>query len=261
MTKLADLQTRFQHYLLSGEDDVAGDVAGSDDIATAPRLEVYHRAYRLRLLEALGKDYPGLRALVGDETFETICRAYIDRHPSHHPSLRWFGRHLAIFLRSSGDDAAQPLWAEVAEFEWMTGECFDEKDSAIVAVEAMAGVAPDRWAGMRLRFQPAIRRLRLRWNAPAIWQATREAGAMPSTEVSATGVPWLLWRRDMKIHWRSVAGDEDAALAAAMAGAPFGELCELLSAHAGRDAAALRAASLLRQWLSDAMIAGIEFDD
>lgn len=261
MTRLEDLQTGFQRYLTGGDAGIQALVADGNDISVDARLDVYGQAYRLRLLEALGKDFPGLRSLIGAQEFEAAGLAYIDRHPSRHPSLRWFGRHFAGFLRSDARYRDRPLWAEVADFEWTTGECFDAADAPIAAVESMQDVPPDAWAGMRLQLQPSVRRLQLRWNAPAIWKAAKDGETVPPIEAAADAVPWLLWRRDMKIYWRSLGAEEAAALTATAAGATFGELCELLCEHVGQDAAPLRAATLLRQWLLDAMIVRIELQD
>lgn len=267
MSKLAQLQHDFQHYLLEGDATVRHDVESAADIGADTRLDVYSQAYRLRLLEALGKDYPGLQGLIGDAAFEAAGRAYIDQYPSQHPSLRWFGRYFPEFLFTHDETRVQPTnflsrqtQAEIAAFEWASGECFDAPDTAIVSVEAMSEVPADQWAGLRLRFQPGLRRLNLHCNAPAIWKAANDKEALPAVEQSATPIAWVLWRRDMKIFWRSLAADEAEALDAAIAGRSFGELCELLCAHAGDDAAPMRAASLLRQWLHDGMVAGIAHD-
>jgi len=88
MSRLTELQSDFQRYLLVGDERVRPLIADGNDIAIDARLDVYGQAYRLRLIEALGKDFPGLRALIGETDFEAAGRAYIERHPSQHPSLQ-----------------------------------------------------------------------------------------------------------------------------------------------------------------------------
>jgi hypothetical protein len=122
----------------------------------------------------------------------------------------------------------------------------------------MAGVPPEAWPEMRLRFHPALRRLELRWNAPAIVEAV-QAGKPAPAPVLAEPQSWLLWRSaDLKVHWRPLNADEAAAIDAACAGASFGEICECLCEWVDAEQAGLHAASLLKRWLADGLIAGIE---
>jgi hypothetical protein len=267
MSTLAELQHDFQHFLLEGDASVRGEIESAVDISADTRLEVYAQAYRLRLLEALGKDYPGLKGLIGDAAFEAAGRAYIDQYPSQHPSLRWFGRYFPEFLLARDEAAPKAAnslspetQAEIAAFEWSSGECFDAADTAIVGIDAMSEVPADQWANLRLRFQPGLRRLNLHCNAPAIWKAANDGEALPGVERNATPIAWVLWRREMKIFWRSLTTDEAEALDAAIAGGSFGEICELLCAHVGDDAAPMRAATLLRQWLHDGMVIATAHD-
>ena len=64
-------------------------------------LDVYRDGYALRLIEVLTIDYPGVLAMAGPADFDHMARAYIAAHPSHHPSVRWFGKGLADFLAAT----------------------------------------------------------------------------------------------------------------------------------------------------------------
>ena len=92
---LADLQRAFQDYLLARSDGFAGAVRDTRKADRHALLGVYRDAYALRLIEVLTNDYPGLMAMAGPADFERMARAYIAAHPSHHPSVRWFGARLA----------------------------------------------------------------------------------------------------------------------------------------------------------------------
>lgn len=71
MSHLRDLQLSFNEYLFSQKTgmpiaaSIVSDVKGCAD----RRLALYGDAYVLRLIEALGVDFPGVHALLGDEAF------------------------------------------------------------------------------------------------------------------------------------------------------------------------------------------------
>jgi Putative DNA-binding domain len=49
-------------------------------------LNIYHYAYRARLIEALGSDFPTLQAMVGAARFVEMVRGCIAAYPSPHYS-------------------------------------------------------------------------------------------------------------------------------------------------------------------------------
>lgn len=252
-------QQRFQDYLLrltgAAEDLVASDARA--DAAT--RLGVYADAYRLRLLEVLGRDYPALAALAGSATFERIGRAYIETHPSDTPSVRWFGRHLPAFLGESRGWPQHELLAELAAFEWSKGAVFDAPEAGALEIAAVAAVPPESWPEMRLLLQPALRRLDLRWNVTELCQAQEAQQDLPEPRQAQDTVHWLLWRdAALDIRWRSLGADEAAALDAALAGGGFGEICELLCQWVEPEEAAMHAAGLLKRWIFDGLVVELE---
>jgi hypothetical protein len=254
VSTLPTVQRLFQDQILAGGAGIEDLVAGNARADARTRLRVYTEAYRLRLLENLENDYPALRAFIGEEDFAEIGGAYIEAHPSATRSVRWFGRHLPDFLVSRN-----PAAAELARFEWTSGEVFDAADAEALEVAAMAGVPPEAWPEMHLRFQPALCRLDLRWNVPAIVQAVQAGQSAPAAAMEAEARAWLLWRSaDLKVHWRPLDADEAAAIDAARAGASFGDVCERLCEWVEAEQAGLHAASLLKRWLADGLIAGIE---
>jgi len=146
---------------------------------------------------------------------------------------------------------------QTAAFEWARSELVDAADSPVADIAAVAARAPQQWGAMRPRPIAAHRRLDLAADLPRLWQALDAGGSPPAPEWSAPPVPWLLWRKRLAIHWRSIDDDEAWALAACTAGASFAELCEGLHARLGGQAAPLRAAALLRQWLHDELLTSL----
>lgn len=259
MTQLHADQRAFQAHLETGDDAVAASIVGDARADADTRLEVYYQAYRLRLVEVLQNDFTGVHALLGDDAFRAMVLAYVAAHPSEHPSVRWFGRHLAEFLDRSGH-AEHAVLAEMARFEWSWAHAFDAADAAVAGLDAMAGIPAESWAGLRVQFHPSLQRQDLRYNVPALFDAaTREAEA-PAVAEEADAVPWILWRRELRVHWRSLEPDEAWALDAAADGQTFGHLCAGLCQWHAPDAVPLRGASLLRTWLEEGLISDVQTD-
>ncbi|MBV8062220.1 MAG: putative DNA-binding domain-containing protein [Nevskia sp.] len=256
---LARAQRLFQDGLLHDAPGAEAMLLADAKADAATRLNVYADAYRLRLLEVLGNDYPTLRAVAGAETFEHMGRAYIETHPSDTPSVRWFGRHLPGFLQESRGWPRHELLAGIAAFEWGKGEVFDAPEAEPLELAAVAAVPPESWPEMRLLLQPALRRLDLRWNVPELFQAQDTERSLPEPVAQDQAVHWLLWRdAALDIRWRSLGEDEAAALDAVLSGASFGAICDALCQWVEAEEAAMHAAGLLKRWVCDGLVVELE---
>ncbi len=246
---LADLQRAFQDYVLAGSGAFTAQVRDTSKADRVTLLDVYRDGYALRLIEVLTNDFPGVLAMAGRESFDTLTRAYIAAHPSRYPSVRWFGRNLADFLANT------PALAEMARFEWALGEAFDSVDAEPVKAEAIMAVAPEAWETIAFAPIPSLQRLAFAHDVPPSWQRREEVepGTLEVAKLDAP-LPWVVWRPQRASNFRSLEPDEAAILAAMIDGQPFPALCEALLPYVEEDQAAARAAGLLRAWVEEGMI-------
>jgi len=256
MSGLARVQGDFQDYLLRESDAIGAHVLGSARVPVATRLGIYAGAYRSRLADALQSNFPALAKLLGEADFHTLAAEYLRTHDSPYFSIRYYGDALPQFLAAHEDYVAAPVLAELARWEWTMTEVFDAADAVPLTHEALAGVAPQRWARLRFAWHPSVRRLALSWNVPQIWQALTEDRERPQASLNAAPQPWLLWRHELTTYFRSLTDTESALLDAARNGWPFGELCELLCDELGEAQAPAHAAALLRDWIGSGLISG-----
>lgn len=261
MSRLAELQQRFQAYVLSGDRAMLPSVIELGGASAERRLDVYHDGYRLRLIEVLGNDFPGLRHLLG-ERFKTVAEAYVEASPSPHFNVRWYADRFADFLRTHADTAATPGLAEMAALEWTLTLAFDAPDQTLTVLEDAGAVAPQAWGTMRFEFAASLHLLPLHWNVAAIRLAVDQAGdgAQPDLALLESAQTQAVWRQDFRVRHRPLAVDELAALTAARAGASFGDLCMLLCEWHAEEAVALRAAELLKNWIHEQWITGLLID-
>src|SRR5207244_10237320 len=77
-------------------------VEGRGRLGSTDRLGVYTEMYWARLLDVLRDDFPRVAAVLGGDRFTALAGAYLERHPSTDPSVRWVGANFADFLAEWG---------------------------------------------------------------------------------------------------------------------------------------------------------------
>lgn len=258
---LRDLQGAFWRSLAA--DQGRGDPSTFDELAVsvveptsrqtpAARLAVYTTMYFWRIQEVLREDFSRTVAVVGTDAFEAIARAYVARHPSQHPSIRWVGHALPAFLAESPPDGAPPWLADLARFEWARLDLFDAADAAPIGVDALRAVQPEDWPHLRFTPIPALATFTSEWPIDRIWAAVGE-GLLEHTWARER-VALRLWRQGSPVfhvfHAR-LGASEERAFARLVAGRTFAAICDVLD-----DAS--EAGALLVRWLEDGVVARAE---
>ena len=255
--QLRDIQIRFQDYLEGKSEQFVQDIVSTDDALAEHRLGAYYNAYRIRLIDVLAEDFAAVQKTIGEEAFEYLVLDYLKQFPSEQPSVRWVGQHMVEFLLCS-DHPDKTFLAELAEFEWSQGLCFDAPETdQLFTLQHMAELDPALWPSVSLNLHPSVRWLDLYWNAPPYWAAIDQNEEMIQREQQATPTRWLMWRKDFRPTWRSLDVAEAWVVEAAAKGSSFAELCEGLLEWMGEDAVAMTAASYLKQWIHDDMVVSI----
>ena len=261
MNHLRRLQEDFQRHVMVPDDrtetHMGTQVVSTASAAASERLDIYVAAYRLRLLEALATDFPGLHTLTGDDEFDRLGRAYIDACPSHHFSLRWYGHGVAEFVRRTPPYAAHPVLADMAEFEWAMSLAFDAADSSVVTFADMAMLPPAAWADLRLLPHASVQRINLQWNVPTLWKSIQAEQAPDAPVQAEHPVGWVLWRQELNTYFRSLTVDEAWAIDALLVGENFPGLCAGLCEWIDPQNAPAHAAGMLKRWVQDGMIRAI----
>lgn len=255
MTALATFQRALAAHVLDGTAPAAGLIDGGAHFSVTQRLAVYHQAYRLRLAEALAADFPVLHSLLGEAGFERLTAAYIAAQPSHSFTLRDFGAALPGFLGHHAPYRRRPWLKAAAAFEWTLLAAFDAADALPLTAADLAAVPAEQFARLRFRFQPALRLLRLAWNVPAAWRAVQTGASAPAPERLPAATCCLVWRREERVYFRTLPGDEAALLKALRSGRSFAAACGAMARAGTAQDAGRRAAELLSTWLADTLLA------
>lgn len=248
---LAELQALMQRAVLDGDASamlplIPGNGRTTNDVLVA----VYQHAYAARLVGVVKSDHPLVAALVGDEAFDRLARAYIAAHPSTTRNARWFAHKLPDFLAAAPAYSGAPALSELALIERALNDAFDAADAPVLSLADLGTVPPEGWGDLVLKPHPSATRLDLASNAHALWLALRDEHAPPDPAPLAEPQHLLAWRQGTTAMLRPLTAEEAMAWDEAAQGTPFGRLCELVAFAGEPDTAPLRAAGYLQGWLS-----------
>jgi len=134
----------------------------NDRLTSFERLEIYNRQYWFRVLASLAEDFPGLRAVLGGQRFEAMCKAYLTECPSRSFTLRNLGAQLAAWLRQN------PRWIsdrrvlalDMVHLEWAEIEAFDGEAKPPLRSEDLRDADA---ANLQLAIQPYVQLLDLHY--------------------------------------------------------------------------------------------------
>jgi hypothetical protein len=135
---------------------VAEFIKPNDRLTSFDRIEIYNKQYWFRLLDSLYEDFPGLRALMGEERFHQMSIAYLDKYPSTSFTLRDLGSSMEKFL------AREPKWTaphhqlarDIVRLEWAHIVAFDGDELPPLEIDQLLDGADP--ATLRLHFQPYL---------------------------------------------------------------------------------------------------------
>lgn len=254
---LAELQTALQDFLLDKSQDANGLTLETLAFPQAERLQIYHEAYRLRLIDALRNDYPALEIYLGEQDFIAIASEFITTHPSHHPSLRWFGEKLGEFLRKQTDWQKHNSVIELAAFEWAQVMAFDAADVINATLDDVRALQPEQWMTMHIEFHPSLQHLTFFTNAPELWSSLTKDKIALTMETSEKAQDWLIWREDLQVVYRPIDEPEAWALDNFLQHKNFTDVCGGLCEWFAEEQVPMQAAQYLQKWMLSGLITQI----
>ena len=254
---LAELQSTLQQYLLNQQSDMDTLTLTTAAFTRQQRLAIYYDAYRLRLIDAMRNDFPAVELTLGSEDFAQLITEYIAAHPSQHPSLRWFGKKLPIFLLTHSKWQHHINLVELAEFEWAQIMAFDAEDSSAATLNDLRALENAQWLSLQLLFQPSLQLVKFFSNAPQLWSGLIKDDTSIATEISNEDQTWVIWRPELQVVYRSMDKPEAWCLQAFLSNKNFADACEGLCAWFAEDEVPVKAAQYLHLWLQSGFIKSI----
>jgi uncharacterized protein (UPF0276 family) len=209
---LAVRQQAFSAALFDAGTEAQALLLFKDGAHAEARFALYRGNLSAAWDKTLASAYPVLQALVGDEFFSALARAYGKAHPSQEGDLNRFGANFAAFLDGFPHVADYPYFPDMAQLEWAVHCAHYADNPAPVDAAAFAQLAPEQLDAARLVFHPACAPIASEWAVVTIWQAHR-----PGAE---TGLPQRIDAREcglvVRPQWKVEVVPVDAAACAAL---------------------------------------------
>jgi len=141
------------------------------DAGVLDRLALYRGNVSAAWEKALANAYPVVRALVGDEFFGGLARAYSRAHPSVSGDLNRFGARFGAFVDEFEHTRSLPYLGDVAALEWSVHVAHYAADPVALTRERIGALPPDELLMARFALHPACAWLRSRFPIASIWLA------------------------------------------------------------------------------------------
>ncbi|AKT40019.1 DNA-binding domain-containing protein [Chondromyces crocatus] len=238
---------------------LAEHVAGNSRLTPAAQVDIYRRQFWLRHLGSLQEDYPGLRALLGDDAFETFCRAYLAAHPPASFTLRDLGDDIVPFAELYPDfpPDQEALCRELCRFEHAHIDLFDGAEPPPLDPARLGAMTEDDWSTARVVLHPLLRRFRLTYPVHTLREAARAGRELAVPE--PRDVHLLLFRRDLQIRLQEIDPLAYQLLSALARGVALIPACEEIADHATEDDAT-RLGEHVQRWFAQWASAGLIVD-
>jgi hypothetical protein len=160
-------------------------VKPNDRLTSVERLEIYNRVYWFRLLSSLADDFPGLRAVIGQEKFDAVLHGYLTEMPSVSYTLRDLGSRLEKWLREHPEfiSGNERMALDMVRLEWADIEAFDAAEFPVLTQAELAGLGEDPV----FHLQPYLQLLDLAYPVDELLLKVRETED-PETDISSNVV-------------------------------------------------------------------------
>ena len=207
----------------------------NDRLTSFERLEIYNRQYWFRVLGGMAEDFPGLRAVLGGQRFESMCKAYLTECPSRSFTLRNLGARLETWLRQNPGwiRDRRVLALDMVRLEWADIEAFDGQAKPSLRSEDLRGIeAPN----LQLGIQPYVQLLELHYPVDdlllevkrgddpadfasnAIQERKKRSRVRAVAKLKPARIFLAVHRLDFSVYFRRIEPEEFALLGALRSG-------------------------------------------
>ena len=253
--RLAETQQVFSAALFDAQTEALAMPLFKGDAQLAEQRFALYRGNLSGIWDkTLAAAYPVLKALVGDEFFSALSRAYGKAYPSRVGDLNLFGAQFADFLTDFPHVAQYPYFPDMARLEWALHCAHYAPNAQPIDAAELTQLTPDQLDNARLFFTPACQLAASEWAVVELWQAHQpsEKAAFPADMAHRNF--GLVVRPQWTAHVLPLSAAAHRALAALQRGQTLGfALDAALEMDAEFDFG-----SYLQQWLQHGIFGAIQ---
>lgn len=183
--------------------DLEQTVLPSDELTSLDRISIYANMYFWRLNEVISNEYPTVAHVLGEELFYNVVKDYAVHHPSTHYNLNRLSIKFPHYLLIEAKDIPhQAFVAAFATVERAMEDVFDMPHVERIPMQALQNIPDDKWANIRLEFNPALQLFELEYPVNDYMTAVREDRHMDIPQPEKTFAViyrsnYILWRQNL----------------------------------------------------------------
>ncbi|WP_417581730.1 DNA-binding domain-containing protein [Pelagibacterium sp.] len=146
------------------------------------RFAVYRNNVHVSLVGALGKGFPVIRLLVGEEFFTAMSRVFVGQTKPSSPLLFQYGASFADFIQDFGPAASLPYLADIARLEYAWTQAYHAADDPVITTGELGQLTPHGLLERRPKLHPATTLVTSPFPIGSIWEAHQAGhpGKLPS---------------------------------------------------------------------------------
>lgn len=209
---------------------IAEHITGNDRLSPAEQADLYRRQFFLRHVDSLVEDHAGLVHYLGDDGFEALAYAYLEKHPPRTPSLRDLGADIAAFVETWEGLPAhlRGVCTDMARYELIMVELFDAADVPPPDAQRLAALPQEAWLTQPLVLTSLLRLVEFRHPVPDLRVAIK-LGDCAKEPPPPEPIRYGIFRMDDRISFHRLSSEAHALLSLLMDGEPLASACERLS--------------------------------
>jgi len=216
------------------------DVAGTDSLSPAARLDIYRGSILGGITTALMGIYPVCEKLVGEHYFTQMVAGYLRQYPSSSPDIGGYGEflgdYLADFIVNNSSARALVYLPDTARLEWLWHKAFNAVEAehtpgTYQSITELGLVGVERQGAIQFILEPSVGMMWSAYPVDKIWQVNHAShAAEESQNISLDdGAVNLLIKRgaDYEMSIESISDDQYVFLCALLNKKSFAEIAQL----------------------------------
>ncbi|MDO8953952.1 MAG: DNA-binding domain-containing protein [Gammaproteobacteria bacterium] len=131
---------------------------------------VYKHSMQASLCNALGKNFPACKRLVGEEFFTHLCYAYIACQPSHSPNLIHYGHNFPGFCETLEALTSLPYFSDLAKLELIWQQVFYGPTNPLIDWHHLQTAIQNQGVNIIFNLPANCRLIKSEYAVDKIWQ-------------------------------------------------------------------------------------------